>query len=133
MVIWIFGRPGSGKTTLGKKFCSKSKNAVLLDGDDLRAIFDYHDFSEEGRKKWIHMVAKLAFSLERQGFFPIVALVSPYKESRLRAKKLFKNFKLIYLTSDTERMWEGSVFEEPDDDEPHVHIDRCKGKSKMVK
>ena len=116
MVIWITGRPGSGKTTMGRILRQWiGASAVLLDGDELRLTTDYRDFTREGRDRWVLMVAGTAQVMEREGKIPIVCLVSPYSRTRQEARKRFKESFLIYMKADgdEENMWPGSEYEDP--------------------
>ena len=83
MIYWLTGQPGAGKTTLAKwleaHFAGK---AVIVDGDDIRAIFDNKDYSEAGRRKNIELAQNIAKFLYHKGNIAIVSLVSPYKDQR---------------------------------------------------
>jgi adenylylsulfate kinase-like enzyme len=83
MIYWLTGQPGAGKTTLAKwieaHFAGKG---VIVDGDDIRAIFDNKDYSEAGRRKNIELAQNIAKFLHHKGNIAIVSLVSPYKDQR---------------------------------------------------
>jgi len=83
MIIWLTGQPGAGKTTLAKwleaHFAGK---AAIVDGDDIRAIFDNKDYSEAGRRKNIELAQNIAKFYHNKGNIAIVSLVSPYKDQR---------------------------------------------------
>ena len=115
MVIWITGRPGSGKTTFGRMLRELIVNSILLDGDELRLATEHKDFTKEGRDKWVLLVAGIASVLERENKIPIICLVSPYSQTRQEARKKFKNSILFYIKKkgDEENMWPGSDYEEP--------------------
>jgi len=52
MIYWLTGQPGAGKTTLAKWMVAALQgDAILVDGDDIREIFDNKDYSEIGRRK----------------------------------------------------------------------------------
>ena len=52
MIYWLTGQPGAGKTTLGNWLIAALQgDAVLVDGDDIREIFENKDYSEQGRRK----------------------------------------------------------------------------------
>ncbi len=120
MVVLICGKPKSGKTTYGKYLCRKVGSAIHLDSDELRKIFDYDDFSENGRKEWMLRMADLASLLEKQGFIPIISMVAPYRNTRKEMVKKFEKHILIYMKGSDRYMWKGSMFEEPQDDENPV-------------
>jgi len=126
-IIWITGRVNTGKTTLAKRLCKLHDNAVLLDSDILRDIFLFGGFTKDNRDSWVTKVALLAKELFDQGFIPIVAIMSPYKETR---KEVFKkilgrrNVVLVYLPGGEDRMWKGSVYEEPTKEEASIFIKR---------
>ena len=74
MIYWLTGQPGAGKTTLGNWLIAALQgDAVLVDGDDIREIFENKDYSEQGRRKNIELA---------QNMNPVVCLVSPYKDQR---------------------------------------------------
>jgi adenylylsulfate kinase-like enzyme len=122
MVVLITGRPNAGKTTFAKKLIRKYDDAILLDGDELRGAFKYKAHSRRGKIKWMISVARLAALLESQGYRPIIALVSPYSKTRKAMRKLFKQSKLIYIDGTDKYMWEGSVYEVPEEDENPIVI-----------
>lgn len=83
MIIWLTGQPGSGKTTIAKLLSATYQNgAVIVDGDDIREIFNNKDYSEDGRRKNIDLAQKIAKFTHKKGNITIVSLVSPYKDQR---------------------------------------------------
>ena len=99
MIIWLTGQPGSGKTTLAKwleaHFAGK---ATIVDGDDIRAIFDNKDYSEAGRRKNIELAQNIAKFLHYKGEIAIVSLVSPYKDQRDSFKEAMgDNIREVYV------------------------------------
>lgn len=129
-VIWIFGRPGSGKTTLSKALVENwpelsqfSQQPLLLDSDEVRAIYRNKDFTPEGRMNHIERLAHMAQIASNQ--MPvIVCAVTPFWEHRKLVKEMIGNVRLIHLNLSNamakERgkpMWEGSTFHHPTMDE----------------
>jgi adenylylsulfate kinase len=99
MIIWLTGQPGSGKTTLADWLKAHFyNNAVIIDGDDIRDVYQNKDYSEEGRRKNIERAQDLALFLHHKKFTPIVSLVSPYRDQReLFKEKLGNDIKEIYV------------------------------------
>jgi len=127
MVIWITGKSSSGKTVYAKRlkklFESLGKNVLLLDSDCVREQFgddirDIASVQDTNRENHIMRVANYAAIAERQGFIVIVAIISPKKEWRMKARKLFDKSMLIYMPSG--KLWEGTEYEEPDHEEMMV-------------
>ena len=104
-VIWFTGQPGSGKTTLAKRFIEdkligfmkiQPVRIVHIDGDDLRDIVDNKDYSEKGRRENINLAMNLARFMDNKGFIVIVSLVSPYRDQR-EELKMERNIGEFYL------------------------------------
>ena len=118
MVYFITGRKGAGKTTSALKLALELTKAgelvVLLDGDTIRRHRPT-GFSDKEREEHIMTAAAYAAILEDQGFVPIISLMSPKREWRQKARKLFRESKLIYIPGGT--LWEGTTYEEPDREE----------------
>ena len=94
MIYWLYGQPGSGKTTLAKELVYHLDNDLIgnqirgpyktvhIDGDGLREIFNNKDYSKEGREKNLRDVNKLIRFLDDQGFSVVVSVVAPYMDIR---------------------------------------------------
>ena len=83
MIYWLTGQPGAGKTTMGTWIQSSFPNkSIIIDGDDIRNIFQNKDYSEEGRKKNIEKAQILSKFLSVKGYTVIVSIVSPFREQR---------------------------------------------------
>jgi len=81
MIYWFYGQPGSGKTTLAKSLLEKI-DAIHVDGDDVRKIFNNQDYSKDGRIKNLTNINNIVRFLDHKGFNVVVSVVSPYKEIR---------------------------------------------------
>lgn len=87
MIYWLTGQPGAGKTTMGTWIQASFPNkSIVIDGDDIRDIFQNKDYSEEGRKKNIEKAQVLSKFLNAKGYTVIVSLVSPFREQREQFK-----------------------------------------------
>lgn len=121
MIYWFTGQPGSGKTTLAKKF-----EGTLIDGDDMRKIFDNKDYSSRGRKKNIRLAYKIAKFLHYQGEDVFIALVSPYRALREEFKdEMGEDIVEFYLHSERDLRKEYHVdYEKPLDNYIDVDTDQ---------
>jgi adenylylsulfate kinase len=60
MRILVMGLPGSGKTTLSRVLAEKLK-AAYFNADEVRAMFNDWDFSEQGRNRQAERMYKLSY------------------------------------------------------------------------
>ncbi len=93
MITWIYGQSKSGKSTLARDL---AYDAIILDGDALRQIWEDLGFSREDREEQGMRTARLAKELDRQGFDVVVALITPYKKLREEIYKI-TGCKFIFL------------------------------------
>jgi adenylylsulfate kinase-like enzyme len=102
MIYWFTGQPASGKTTLVNNLLDHfgRNNTIIIDGDDIRDIFQNKDYSENGRRKNIERAQDLALFLDKKGFIVLVSLVSPYKEQRETFKKIANVVEIYVHTSE---------------------------------
>lgn len=105
-VVWFTGLSGSGKTTIARQVCLELERAGLpveyLDGDAIRSVFPNTGFSRADRDSHIRRVAFLASRLQYHGVAVVVALLSPYVESRTFARHLCGNFVEVYVSTPLE-------------------------------
>ncbi len=99
--IWMTGLSGSGKSTLANLLKEKYEKdfgrfVEILDGDEVRKGLSKDLWlSKEDREEHARRVSYLAKVLSRNGVISIVALISPYKSSRERAKELIGADKFV--------------------------------------
>ena len=102
-VLWLFGLPSSGKTTLARALSAHLSTAgrqvVLLDGDELRAgICSDLGFSDADRSENLRRAAYMARLLAEQGHVVICAFVTPKEHHRLLVRQILgEAVKLIHI------------------------------------
>jgi adenylyl-sulfate kinase len=105
--IWLTGLPSAGKTTIAKALTPKLKamgwNVELLDGDEIRTGLSADlGFDRKAREMHASRVTFVAKILSRNGVIPIVALISPYRTSRAKARNDIGAFIEVYVTTPLE-------------------------------
>lgn len=102
--IWLTGLPSAGKTTIAKELTPMLQErgwfADLLDGDEIRkGLSSDLGFDRVSRETHAGRVAFVAKLLARNGAIPIVALISPYRSSRAKARSEIGRFVEIYVNT----------------------------------
>jgi adenylyl-sulfate kinase len=109
--LWLTGLSGSGKSTLAAavehRLVSDGRAAYRLDGDNLRTGLNGDlGFSREAREENCRRVAEVARLFADAGLVAVVAIISPYAESRLRAREIHEQVGLpfieVYLAASAE-------------------------------
>jgi adenylylsulfate kinase len=105
--IWLTGLPSAGKTTIAHALTPKLRergwNVELLDGDEVRkGLSSDLGFDRTAREMHAARVTFVAKVLARNGVIPIVALISPYRSSRARARQEIGAFVETYVTTPVE-------------------------------
>jgi len=99
-VVWLTGLSGAGKTTLAmaleKSLFQRGCVAYVLDGDNLRHGLNADlGFSPADRSENIRRVGEVAALFADAGAICIVALISPYRSDRARAREAAKKGRFI--------------------------------------
>lgn len=94
-LIWLTGLSGSGKSTIAnaleKRLFAAGIHSYILDGDNLRLGLNKDlGFTKEDRAENVRRVAEVGKLMVDAGLVVIVALVSPFKVDRDRARELFE-------------------------------------------
>ncbi len=105
--VWLTGLPCSGKSTIAKilaeKLIERGRDVEILDGDIVRNFLNKDlGFSKEDRLENMRRVSVLAELLTKHGIDVIVALVSPYREGRDKARDLLGNFVEVFVKAPVE-------------------------------
>ncbi|HXG76769.1 MAG TPA: adenylyl-sulfate kinase [Gaiellaceae bacterium] len=95
--LWFTGLSGSGKTTIahlvGPELDRRGLLVEYLDGDTVRTHLSKGlGFSKEDRDTNIERIGWVASRLTRHGGAVIVAAISPYAETRAKARALVEQF-----------------------------------------
>ncbi len=100
--LWFTGLSGSGKSTVAasveKCLILEGRGAYRLDGDNLRTGLNSDlGFSREARDENARRAAEVACLFADAGIVALVALISPYAESRARARLLHERAGLPFV------------------------------------
>jgi adenylyl-sulfate kinase len=102
VVLWFTGLSGAGKSTLAEcvepKLRALGKRIEILDGDVVRTHLSKGlGFSREDRDTNIARIAFVAHLLARNGVVVMVAAISPFRETREKARELIGDFVEIHV------------------------------------
>ncbi|WP_310733110.1 adenylyl-sulfate kinase [Rubrivivax rivuli] len=105
-VLWLTGLSGAGKSTIAQATCralrDQGRAAAVLDGDELRrGLTRDLGFSEADRAENVRRAAEVARLMADAGLVVIVALISPFREDRARARALFEEGRFFEIHIDT--------------------------------
>lgn len=86
-IIWLFGLPSAGKTTLAREVArrlrERGRAVCILDGDEMRSGINADlGFSDDDRAENLRRAAHIAKLLAGQGFVIIAAFVTPKEGHR---------------------------------------------------
>src|SRR3954449_6920650 len=95
--LWFTGLSGSGKSTIahviGPEFDKRGLVVEYLDGDSVRQHLSKGlGFSKEDRDTNIERIGWVASRLTRQGGAVIAAAISPYRETRQKARTMVEEY-----------------------------------------
>jgi adenylyl-sulfate kinase len=108
--LWFTGLSGSGKSTIahviGPELDRRGLIVEYLDGDSVRQHLSKGlGFSKEDRDTNIERIGWVASRLTRQGGAVIAAAISPYRETRQKAREMveeFGSFVEVYVATSLE-------------------------------
>jgi cytidine diphosphoramidate kinase len=100
--IWLIGPSASGKSTIAKelynKIQSKVSKIIILDGDNIRDLFDNkYGYDAISRSKVTKRYIKLVKWLQSFDISSIVSVISPFEKDRLECKESLIGYNQIYL------------------------------------
>src|SRR5215212_10465317 len=95
--LWFTGLSGAGKTTISeiveKELRERLGRVEVLDGDVVRTNLSKGlGFSKADRDTNIERIGWVASRLTRQGAAVLVSAISPYEETRQKARELVEEF-----------------------------------------
>lgn len=101
-VIWLTGRPGSGKTNLARNlsnyFQSEGFKTVILDSDEIRQkYFPELGYDETSRDFFYSTLIAISDFLAAQGLIVLVPATAHLKKWRERARKIIPGYLEIYV------------------------------------
>lgn len=108
IVIWITGRPSSGKSTLAERLREQllhaKRSVVLLDGDAIRgALKPAVGYDEQARSDFYETLANLAALFARQDLVVIVPATAHLRVYRNRARELAPRYLEVYVQVSAEQ------------------------------
>ena len=108
LVFLIEGFSGSGKSTLSNllhtKIEKKIGNTIVLSGDNFRKVLNLNKYKKNDRINNSHLFSKLINLLSERNINVIFSIVGLNKEIRSIYKKNIKNFFLIFIDTDINKI-----------------------------
>ena len=108
-VYWLTGLSGAGKTTIGRLWYEELKRSgekvVLLDGDELRAVFGGgFGFTAEARLKLAMSYGRLCALLAEQGITVVCCTISMFRSVREWNRANIPGYFEVYIQASMETL-----------------------------
>lgn len=108
-VYWLTGLSGAGKTTIGRLWYEELKRSgekvVLLDGDELRAVFGGgFGFTGEARLKLAMSYGRLCALLAEQGITVVCCTISMFRSVREWNRANIPGYFEVYIQASMETL-----------------------------
>ena len=102
--LWLTGLPGAGKSALADALAptlrEQGRKVEVLDGDAVRTHLSKGlGFSRDDRDTNVMRIAYVAHLLVRNGIVVLVAAVSPFRNTRARARALIGNTLEVHMAT----------------------------------
>ena len=104
-VLWLTGLPCAGKSTIAslleKKLEALGRHTYLLDGDNIRLGLSKNlDFTPADRVENIRRISEVAKLMVDAGLVAIVAIISPFRLERAKARALMESGEFVEIFVD---------------------------------
>jgi adenylylsulfate kinase-like enzyme len=107
-LIWITGLSGSGKTSLANaikpRIQKKYGNTLVINGDDLRKIFNLNKYDKNSRLNYGRQYCKFLKFLTDQNVNVIFTVVGLFNELRKWNKKNIKNYVEVFVKANISKI-----------------------------
>ena len=100
--IWIIGLSAAGKTTLARllveRMRSNGRPCVLVDGNEVRALFDKKlGYDPNSRRQQSVQIKKLVNWVSFYDVLPIVAIIHPFEDDRVKFRGELPGYYEVFL------------------------------------
>ena len=104
-VLWLTGLPCAGKSTIAslleEKLEALGRHTYLLDGDNIRlGLSKDLDFTLVDRVENIRRISEIAKLMVDAGLVTIVAIISPFRSERAKARALMESGEFVEIFVD---------------------------------
>jgi adenylyl-sulfate kinase len=105
-VLWFTGVSGAGKSTIAnlvdERLFAHARHSFVLDGDNLRHRLNRDlGFTDADRVENVRRTSEVARLMVDAGLIVLVALISPFREQRIAARRLFGAGEFVEIHVDT--------------------------------
>ena len=101
ILVWITGLSGSGKSLIANKlkriFKNKNLFFIIINGDDIRKIFNLNKYDNISRLKYSYSYSRLCKKITDEGSNIILTTISMFDEIRIWNRKNIENYFEIYI------------------------------------
>jgi len=108
ILFWITGLPGAGKTSIANKIVNSLRkefgSTILLNGNDIRKIFELKDYSKVGRKRIGIQYSKLFQKITDQNINVLFAGGVLIEKVRKNNRKNIDNYLEIYIKTNQKKI-----------------------------
>ena len=108
ILFWITGLSGAGKTSIANTIKPEIKKnfgpTIVINGDDVRAIFELNKYDQASRLRYVKQYGKLVKFFTDQNVNVIFTVVGLFNEIRSWNKKHISNYVEIFVKANISKI-----------------------------